>query len=152
MTVMLSPATILAYLRTQRLTVEASVSVDGAAQAAVVGIAVTDRFEVVFDTLASTRKVPNLRANPRIALVIGGLLAGDERTVQYEGIADLPSGTELDRVRAAYFEAWPDGRDRVGWPGLVYIRVRATWLRYSDFNQDPPVIAELGAEDLIARA
>lgn len=152
MTVMLSPATILAYLRTQRLAVEASVSVDGAAQAAVVGIAVTDRFEVVFDTLASTRKVPNLRANPRIALVIGGLLAGDERTVQYEGIADLPSGTELDRIRAAYFEAWPDGRDRVGWPGLVYIRVRATWLRYSDFNQDPPVIAELGAEDLIARA
>jgi hypothetical protein len=40
-----------------------------------VGIAVTDRFEVVFDTLGSSRKARNLRANPSIALVLGGLSA-----------------------------------------------------------------------------
>ena len=149
---MITAASVLAFMRTQPLAVEASVCREGAAQAAVVGIAVTDRFEVVFDTLDSTRKVSNLRANPRIALVIGGLHPGDERTVQCEGVADVPSGPERDRVQAAYFEAWPDGRTRVAWPGLVYVRVRATWIRYSDFNQDPPIIAEFSATDLIVEA
>src|SRR5205814_3855852 len=66
--------------------VQSSVSALNHAQAAVVGFAVSEAFEIIFDTLDSTRKVANLRANPRIALVIGGLDAGDERTVQYEGI------------------------------------------------------------------
>jgi len=43
------------------------------------GVGVTDQFEIVFDTLASTRKAQNLRRNPRIALVIGGWTPGDER-------------------------------------------------------------------------
>ena len=34
---------------------------------------VTDDFEVFFDTLDTTRKVRNLRRNPKIAFVIGGL-------------------------------------------------------------------------------
>src|SRR5439155_24498926 len=79
---------LLRFMSTQRLAVQSSVSAAGAPQAAVVGIAVSDQFGIIFDTLASTRKVPNLRANPRIAFVIGGLTDGDERTVQYEGVAD----------------------------------------------------------------
>jgi general stress protein 26 len=57
-----------------------------------VGIAVTDDFEVFFDTAEATRKVENLRRDPRIALVIGGTALGDERSVQYEGIVDEPAG------------------------------------------------------------
>src|SRR5262245_62747445 len=79
---------LLAFLRQHRLAVEASVSSARTPQAAVVGIAVTDRFEIVFDTVDSTRKARNLRINPRIAFVIGGVAAGEERTVQYEGVAD----------------------------------------------------------------
>ena len=26
--------------------------------------------------------------------------------------------------------------------GLIYVRSRPTWIRYSDFNQDPPLIVE----------
>jgi len=68
---------LLRFMRTQGLAVQSSVSAAGAPQAAVVGIAVSDQFEIIFDTLASARKVPNLRANPRIAFVIGGLTDGD---------------------------------------------------------------------------
>jgi hypothetical protein len=139
---------LLDFLRSQRLAVEASVSPTGAAQAAVVGFAITDRFEIVFDTLASTRKAQNLRQNPKIALVIGGLTTGDERTVQYEGIADEPSGAELERLKPIYYAAYPDGPGRVGWPGLIYVRVQPTWVRYSDYNVDPPVIVEFGAGEL----
>jgi len=37
---------------------------------------------------------------------------------------------------------------QLSWTGLVYIRVRPTWLRYSDYNSDPPVIVEFGAGQL----
>jgi pyridoxine/pyridoxamine 5'-phosphate oxidase len=136
-------------MRRHRLAVQASVSATGSPQAAIVGIAVTDRFEIVFDTLQNTRKAQNLRRKSRISLVIGGWLSGDERTVQYEGEADEPSGAELDRLRDVYYSVYPDGRSRATWPGLVYIRARPNWIRYSDYNRDPPEIVEFRAEDLV---
>jgi hypothetical protein len=139
---------LLAFLRRHRLAVQASVSGAMAPQAAVVGYAVTDRFEIVFDTLASSRKAANLRLNDRIALVIGGTLEGDEQTVQYEGIADEPSGAELETLTRVYYAFWPDGPSRLGWPGLIYVRVRPTWIRYSDFNVNPPETTEFGPEQL----
>jgi len=139
---------LLHFLRSHRLAVEASVSPTGAAQAAVVGFAISDQFDIVFDTLASTRKAQNLRQNPKIALVIGGAAAGEERTVQYEGIADEPSGPELEQLKEVYYAAYPDGPSRLSWPGLIYVRVRPTWVRYSDYTTDPPVIVEFGAGEL----
>ena len=130
---------------------QASVSAGGAPQAAVIGYAVTDRFEMVFDTLDSSRKWQNLRRNNRIALVIGGLVDGEEQTVQFEGIADEPSGEELQRLKRVYYEAYPDGPSRLSWPGLIYVRVRPTWIRYSDFNANPPEIVEFTGDQLLAR-
>ncbi len=128
---------LLEFLRGRTLGVQTSVSSADGPQAAVVGVAVTDTFELVFDTLDTTRKVQNLRRNPKIAFVIGGLTDGDERTVQYEGLADEPTNGELERLKTVYFAQFPDGRDRQKWPGLVYVRVRPTWIRYSDFNRSP---------------
>lgn len=144
----MTTAEVLAFMRTQKLAVEASVSAARAAQAAVVGIAVTDALEIVFDTLDSTRKVANLRGNPRLAFVIGGATFGDERTVQYEGMADEPKGAERDRIVSAYYRAWPDGPSRASWPGLTYVRVRPMWIRYSDFNQSPPLVVEFDERQL----
>lgn len=117
-------------------------------QAAVVGIAVSDQFEIVFDTLSSTRKAINLRQNPKAALVVGGLTAGDERTAQIEGLADEPSGEELERLKRVYYGVYPDGPARLSWNGLIYVRVRPTWIRFSDFNQGPPLIVEFTGADL----
>ncbi len=140
---------LLEFLRQHRLAVQASVSATSDPQAAVVGYAVTDEFEIIFDTLESTRKAQNLRQNPKLALVIGGLIPGDERTVQYEGIADEPSGEDLERLKNLYYDVYPDGPSRLSWPGLIYVRVRPTWVRYSDYNLDPPEIVEFGAEQLV---
>jgi hypothetical protein len=71
---------LLEFMRTQTHAVQASVSPLGTAQAAVISIAVTDSFEIVFDTFDTTRKVKNLRLNPSVAVVIVGWIAGDERT------------------------------------------------------------------------
>jgi hypothetical protein len=144
----MTAADLLDFLRLHRLAVQASVSQSGTPQAALVGFAVTDRFEIVFDTLASSRKAQNLRRHPGIALVIGGTTAGDERTVQFEGTADEPSGEDLERVKQVYYTAYPDGPSRLAWPGLIYIRVRPVWLRFSDYNRDPPQIVEFRPEQL----
>ena len=133
---------LLSFMRAHPLAVQASVAVDGAPQAAVVGIVVSDDFEVLFDTAEETRKVANLRRDPRLALVIGGTTIGDERSVQYEGIADEPAGAELERLKGVYFDSFPDGRERESWAGITYIRVRPSWIRYSDFTQLPPSIVE----------
>ena len=133
---------LLEFMRSEKYAVQTSVSPSGLPQAAVVGIAVTDRFEIVFDTLASSRKAPNLRANPAIAFVIGGTREGDERTVQYEGTADEPSGGELERLLAVYYARFPEGPERRAWPGLIYVRVKPTWIRYSNFGRNPPEILE----------
>ena len=147
----MKPEDLLRFLKEHRLAVEASVSASLAAQAAVVGFAISDEFEIIFDTLDSTRKVPNLRQNPRLAFVVGGLLPGDERTAQYEGIADEPTGTERERLTEIYYGVYPEGRTRRSWPGLIYIRVRPTWIRYSDYNVDPPQIVEFTADQLFRK-
>ena len=60
-----------------------------------------------------------------------------EATAQIEGLADFPDGRELERIRDVYFQAYPDGRDRLAWPGITHVRVRPRWIRYSDFAQQP---------------
>jgi general stress protein 26 len=144
----MTTAELLSFLRRHPLAVQASVSAAGDPQAAVVGVAVTDDFEIFFDTSDTSRKVSNLRRNPKIALVIGGTIDGDERTVQYEGIADEPSGAELQRMKDLYFQSFPDGRERQSWPGITYIRARPTWVRYSDFTQVPPQMIEFDSAQL----
>ena len=138
---------LIAFIRGHRLAVVASTSAAGAAQAAVVGIAVTDALELVFDTLGSTRKAANLRRDGRAALVIGW---DDEQTVQLEGVADEPGGDTLERLKRSYFVAHPDGPTRLGWSGLTYFRVRPTWARYSDFRPGTARVVELAGDALSA--
>ena len=139
---------LLEFLRSRRYAVQSSVHPNGAPQSAVVGIAVSDDFEIVFDTLGSSRKGTNLARNPGIAFVIGGWTEGDERTAQYEGRAELPTGDRLDSARDLYFRTFPDGRDRLSWPGLVHVLVQPTWIRYSDYTPDPPEIVAWTAAQL----
>jgi general stress protein 26 len=138
-------AQLVAFIRKHRWGVEASVASTGAPQAAVVGIAVSDQLELVFDTLDNTRKCTNLRRDGRVAFVIGW---DDAQTVQLEGVADEPAGDELARLQAVYFEAFADGPSRLSWPGITYFRVRPTWVRYSDFRGAEPLIVELGPAEL----
>ncbi|MGD0679228.1 MAG: pyridoxamine 5'-phosphate oxidase family protein [Polyangiaceae bacterium] len=138
-------AELLAFLRRHRLCVEASVSDARGPQAAVVGFAVSDDLELVFDTLDTTRKVENLRRDPRTALVVGW---DNEQSAQIEGIADEPKGPDLDRLKRIYFAAYPDGVTRQAWPGLIYVRIRPTWVRYSHFVGPKPQIVEFSCAEL----
>ena len=136
----MTPAEVVELIRRYRLAVVSSVAADGAPQSAVVGFAISNELEIVFDTLASTRKCQNPLRDPRVALVIGW---DDELTFQIEGRVDFPTGEELQRLHTCYFTVYPDGRQRLGWAGITHVRVRPTWIRMSDFKQDPPRIVEV---------
>jgi hypothetical protein len=135
---------LLAFLRRHRYCVQASVSSAATPQAAVVGFAVSDDLQIVFDTIGTTRKVTNLRRNGHVALVVGW---DEEQTVQVEGVADEPAGAELERLKAVYFAAWPDGVGRQTWKDITYVRVRPTWARYSDFRPGGRIV-EFGPSEL----
>src|SRR5271170_200552 len=135
----MTKAEVFAFLSSCQLGVLGSVSPEGVPQSALVGIAVTEKLEIIFDTLDTTRKYRNLTANCRASLVVGW---EREKTVQFEGEAFQPEGDELARDKAIYFAQWPDGPARQSWPGIAYFVVRPRWIRYSDFDQSPPRIEE----------
>lgn len=123
-----------------RYGIVSSTSSSGTPQSALVGIAVTPGLEIVFDTVKSSRKYSNLISRPACSFVIGGWES--EQTVQFEGIATEPQGDELRRYQQAYFAAWLDGPSRMSWPGIAYFVVRPRWIRFSDFDRNPPLIEE----------
>ena len=123
-----------------RYGIVSSLSKTGIPQSALVGIAVTPSLEIVFDTVKSSRKYSNLIERPACSLVVGGW--DSEQTVQFEGVASEPKGDELRRYQEAYFSVWPDGPARMSWPGITWFVVRPRWIRFSDFDRNPPLIDE----------
>ena len=129
------------FIDSQRLAVFSTISAtDKKPQSALVGIAVTRNFEIVFDTVRSSRKYRNLIDSDSASFVIG---CEGAVTVQFEGSARELSGSELSVYQAVYFAKWPDGPERLSWPGITYIAVKPHWIRYSDFDAKPPIIEEL---------
>jgi len=128
---MLTKQEIYEFVRVRKLAVVSSISPSGDPQSALVGIAISPQLEIVFDTVKSSRKYPNLKADPRIAMVIGW---EGETTVQYEGHAIEPEGEELARAKQIYFAAWPSGVERQQWRGIAYFFIRPKWVKYSDFD------------------
>lgn len=146
----LSREQLLACMRAYKYCAQSSSSPEGVPQVALMGCVVTDEFEVFFDTLDTTRKSRNLRRDPRCAFAFGSTVGGDLRTVQLDGVTDEPQGAELERLMQLYCATFPQGSERRAWPGMTYVRVRPSWLRYSDFSGAPPVVQTFDAASLAA--
>jgi pyridoxine/pyridoxamine 5'-phosphate oxidase len=135
----MTEADLYHFIARCKLGVLSTLANDGAPQSALVRIAVAPNLEIIFDTVSSSRKFQNLSARPRCSFVIGW--AG-EQTVQYEGDATELRGSKLIGFPDAYLQAWPYAPTRLAWPGSVPFVVRPKWIRYSDFDQNPPLIRE----------
>lgn len=131
---MTSRADLQAFINARRYGVIATNSASGAPESAVVGLAATMalELELVFDTTEGTRKIANLRRDPNISVVIGW---SDEGTLQYEGAADEPTGEDLARIQHVYFEAFRDGRERLKWTGITYVRIKPSWIRFTSYTE-----------------
>ncbi len=131
-------AALVEFVARHRWAVEATIGEEGP-QAAVIGVAVTDDLEIVFDTSTRSRKAENLRRTRKIALVVGW---DDAQTVQIEGTVDEPKGADKARLLEAYVAKFPDGADRAKDPDITHFRVKPTWARFSDFSGPEVVIEE----------
>lgn len=124
---------LVTFIRQRGLAVIATRGADGGPQAALVGVAATNRAEIIFDTSVRSRKYGNIQDCPRVAVVIGW---DDEITVQCEGTADILIGRERERCLSAYFDQYPAGRERAQDPDIAHVRVRPGWVRHSDYRPD----------------
>jgi general stress protein 26 len=130
---------VFSYMRRHKFAVIATTEATGAPHASRVGIATTDALELVFDTLASTRKHANLQREPRVAVMFTG---PDQQTLEYEGVA-FPvsvSDTADNEYRELYYSVWPDGRERAKLPYVAYWRIVPRWARYSEIYRGPILI------------
>jgi general stress protein 26 len=130
---------VLSYMRRHKFAVIATTEATGAPHAVRVGIATTDALELVFDTLASTRKHANLQCEPRVAVMFTG---PNQQTLEYEGVA-FPvsvSDTADNEYREVYYSVWPDGRERAKLPYVAYWRIVPRWARYSEIYRGPILI------------
>ena len=125
--------------RRKRYLVVSTVGESGAPESALMGFAITPANEIVFDTMATSRKAVNLKRNSNAALVIGW---DDNVSLQIEGPARRPAGDDLKNAKAAYFGVWPDGRARESWPDIAYVVVKPKWVRYSNYAAGPPIVEE----------
>jgi uncharacterized pyridoxamine 5'-phosphate oxidase family protein len=119
------------FIRARKLAVISTTSPGGDPQSALVGVAVSPELHIVFDTVKTSRKYTNLKADPRISLVAGW---DAEIAVQYEGVAVEPEGEDLRQAQSLYFKTWPDGVERQQWPGITWFLITPRWIRYSDFS------------------
>ena len=121
----------LAYLATQRLGRLATVDGDGAPQNNPVGFRynpAVDAIDIYGLAMASTRKFRNVRANPRVALVVDDIASLDPwqvRGIEIRGLAQAlvdqeTPGTEILRVVPVRIIAWGLDTDH---PGMQSRRV-----------------------------
>jgi general stress protein 26 len=126
-----SLAAFVGFGREIGLAVVATTSLDGKPEAALVGIAVSDLGELIFDTHADARKVGNLRHHHRVAAVIS---SGDV-SVQIEGRAGLVDGEDRRTYEQMYAAQFP--RSRVADPSFAVVVITPEWVRRYDASVDP---------------
>jgi uncharacterized pyridoxamine 5'-phosphate oxidase family protein len=130
---------ILEFLKKHTLAVIATCHRNGMPEAAVIDFSVRDNLEIVFDTFKDTRKFNNLAERSGVAFVVGW---DNNITVQYEGTAVKVPAADVEDYQEAHLNSVPAEREFVE-SGAVIFRVTPRWIRYSDFNKEPPELIEI---------
>lgn len=105
-------------------------------EAATVGFSLDGELKVLIATNEKTRKAANLAENNKVALVVG---FDGPKTVQLEGEAEKIDQTKhQDRINL-HFEKVPGAKKFSGESGQNYYLITPTWLRFTDYTQDPAI-------------
>jgi general stress protein 26 len=98
-----------------------------------------DGLEIVFDTHTTSRKFQNIQKSSNVSLVIGW---DENMTVQYEGVAAVLNGNDLEHCKNIYFEKNPDAQKWEAEKDIAYIRVSPSWIRFTNLNTKPWTVVE----------
>ena len=131
---------VLEFIKMQKLGVLATIDVSGQKpESAVAAFSETENLELIFGTFYNTRKFPNLLKNPQISFVIGW----DDFTVQYEGVAKLTEGEEMEMCRKIHLTKNPSSKKYAFEVEQRFFKVTPQWLRFSDFSVTPEQVFEI---------
>lgn len=133
-----NPLALAIFVREQKRGVVAAISPDGQPEAALVGLASLDDGTLIFDSHESFRKVANIRAASRVAVVVG---LNEQVTVQVEGTARIADAHDArQKLAGAYLEQFPDAK--VMREEIVVIAIRPDWVRVYDASSDHATVVE----------
>ena len=130
-------ASIAAFARAERLVVVATVTPEGAPEAALVDIAADDEGLFFFSAKATARKIANLEAHPQAAMVVG---TTGHLSIQLEGEAHVATGEEAAFLADAYQAHYPGARVQA--PEFVMIAMRPSWVKIHDGANRPPTVTQ----------
>ena len=134
----MQPDDLRAFIAEHPLGVVSTHNAERGPEAALVSFALADDGAILFDTFADSRKMANLQANPRVAIVLG---CTGSVSMQIEGVAKLPSAEEGFEWAAEYEHHFPGSN--VFKSGMTVVRVRPHWIRVYDASGPSPVVREL---------
>jgi pyridoxine/pyridoxamine 5'-phosphate oxidase len=131
-------AEIAAFVREEGRAVVATVTSAGEPEAALVDIAVDDEGAFFFTARNIARKLDNLRANPKAAMVIG---TTSDVSLQLEGPAHVAEGEEKAYLVDAFMAQYPTSRAEH--EDFEMVVIRPNWVRHYDASTRPPTVAEV---------
>jgi len=130
-------AAIAAYVREEGRAVVATVTPDGEPESALVGITALDDGTLLFNVVPWARKLGNLEANGRVAVVVG---TAGPMSIQCEGPAVITKGEDAEHYAAEFERIMPGSKSR--YEGYEVVVVRPEWLRVYDVSHRPPLVVE----------
>lgn len=110
-------------------------------ECSVLSYAVEDDLSIILSTHKSSRKCTYIKENSQVALVFGW--AFNQPNIQYEGVASIiEEGEEYKEYEKLFFSANPYARVFKK-PETIFIVVKPTWIRWTNFMHIPPEIKEI---------
>ena len=128
---------IAAYVCEEGRGVVSTVTPEGWPEAAFVGLAAMDDGKLIFNAVPWARKLDNLRANARVAVVVG---TTGPLSLQFEGTAVITEGAEAERFSAEFERLKPGTSAR--YAGYSVVVMRPDWVRVYDVSHKPPLVVE----------
>ncbi len=100
---------------------------------------------LLLSTRTNTRKWSNLKKNPHVSLVFGS--GFHEATIQFEGMVELIDTPEsISSYQDTYFSQNPETLQFKGLPELCFLKIKPTWIRYTNYIVNPPDVEEKAFE------
>lgn len=119
-------------------------SFENTPECAVLAYTMNEDLEVIISTNPSSRKWKNISKNNKVALTFGWDFS--KPNVQLEGVAvQLIQGEAYKKYATLYFQAHPE-LIRYKTPETVFLIVKPTWIRSSNYSVYPPRIEEVWLE------
>lgn len=130
---------LLLMLKNNKLSILSTASLSGKTESAIMAMVVKDDFTILMSTEPTSRKMINIKSNPQVSVIIGGL--NNDPSVQIDGQIKILNEEETSEACNYMLVARPELKE-YGIETATIMAITPLWMRYSDFSKNPPEIIE----------